>query len=174
MQHRLKISTKYTLQGSFKNRNSFRFAAYFLFQHQNILSYLEKYLNNSLNILLTNFQGDYMFNLKEKLEFLEDGIDFPFYNDIPKLSSKEWGILAIAVIVFFLLTYMPWIIPQYRFFVYFLIMIIPAIYVCKGDYSIFFKKLKLRDAKTIILCYILYIIYAFAVSATLFKFCLVA
>ena len=111
-----------------------------------------------------------MFNLKEKLEFLEDGIDFPFYNDIPKLSSKEWGILAIAVIVFFLFTYMPWILPQYRFFVYFLIMIIPLIYVCKGDYSIFFKKLKLRDAKTIILCYILYIIYAAVVGAIMTHF----
>ena len=24
-----------------------------------------------------------MFNIKEKFKFLEDGIDFPFYNDIP-------------------------------------------------------------------------------------------
>lgn len=40
-----------------------------------------------------------MFNLKEKFEFLEDGIDFPFYNGIPKLSKIDWFILLAAVIL---------------------------------------------------------------------------
>ena len=30
-----------------------------------------------------------MFKIKEKFEFLEDGLDFPFYNDVPKLSKME-------------------------------------------------------------------------------------
>lgn len=38
-----------------------------------------------------------VFNLKEKFEFLEDEIDFPFYNNIPKLSTWEWAILAVGV-----------------------------------------------------------------------------
>ena len=46
-----------------------------------------------------------MFNLKEKFQFLEDGIDFPFYNDKPKLSTGEWGVLAIAVIIFSILCF---------------------------------------------------------------------
>lgn len=44
-----------------------------------------------------------MFNIKEKFKFLEDGIDFPFYNDIPKLSTIEWAILVIAVVIFIIL-----------------------------------------------------------------------
>ena len=40
-----------------------------------------------------------MFDLKEKFEFLEDGIDFPFYNDVPKLSRIEWLMLLVAVIL---------------------------------------------------------------------------
>jgi len=39
-----------------------------------------------------------MFNLKDKFEFLEDGVDFPFYNDVPKLSAAEWLMLLLSVI----------------------------------------------------------------------------
>ena len=46
-----------------------------------------------------NQKGKKMFNLKEKLEFLEDGIDFPFYNDIPKLSIAEWMLVLISIIL---------------------------------------------------------------------------
>ena len=40
-----------------------------------------------------------MFNLKDKFEFLEDGVDFPFYNDVPKLSAAEWLMLLLSVIL---------------------------------------------------------------------------
>lgn len=38
-------------------------------------------------------------------------------------------------------------------------MIVPAIYICKGNYGLFFKKVRLRDIKTIILCFIGYLVY---------------
>ena len=38
------------------------------------------------------------FSLKEKFKFLDEGIDFPFYNDVPKLSTGEWSIVLISVI----------------------------------------------------------------------------
>ncbi|WP_461463772.1 CPBP family glutamic-type intramembrane protease [Methanobrevibacter sp.] len=101
-----------------------------------------------------------MFNLKEKFEFLEDGEDFPFYNNIPKLSNGDWLILAIGVILFLIIVNMPDSLPKYRPYLYFLVTVIPALYVCKGNYSIFFKKLKARDFKTIILCFIAYILYS--------------
>ena len=46
-------------------------------------------------------------------------------------------------------------------------MFIPAIYICKGNYGLFFKKPKLRDIKTIILCVIGYIIYGAIISIIL-------
>lgn len=108
-----------------------------------------------------------MNNFKEKFEFLEDGIDFPFYNDIPKLSAKEWSILAIVVVLFIFLSSLKGIPKIYHSTIYCLIMLIPALYICKGNYSLFFKKPKLRNIKTIILCYILYNIYTIAISIIL-------
>lgn len=32
-------------------------------------------------------------------KFEDEGIDFPFYNDIPKLSRVEWVILVLAPIL---------------------------------------------------------------------------
>ena len=37
-----------------------------------------------------------MVNLKEKFEFLEDGVDLPFYNGVPKLSKIDWLIMLAA------------------------------------------------------------------------------
>ena len=88
-----------------------------------------------------------MFNLKEKFEFLEDGIDLPFYNDKPKLSAGEWVMLAIAVVIFAALCFIKLEPKIFHALLYFLVMIIPAIYICKGNYGIFFKKIKLRDLK---------------------------
>jgi hypothetical protein len=39
-----------------------------------------------------------MVSLKEELKFLDDGIDIPFYNDIPKLSTLDWLIVLISVL----------------------------------------------------------------------------
>ena len=108
-----------------------------------------------------------MYSLKEKFEFLEDKIDFPFYNDIPKLSTKEWSLLAIVVVIFILLSLVKGIPKFYHAILYCLVMLIPALYICKGNYSLFFKKPKLRNIKTIILCYILYNIYTIIMSIIL-------
>lgn len=105
-----------------------------------------------------------MFNLKEKFEFLEDGIDFPFYNDIPKLSGVDWAILVAAVLLFICLVNIHGFFPEYKFLMYFAVVVIPALYVCKGDYGIFFKKPKLKDIKTIVSCLVLYIIYGVLVA----------
>ena len=88
-----------------------------------------------------------MFNLKEKFEFLEDGVDFPFYNDIPKLSSAEWAILAIVVFLFGAQAYTKAIPQPYSYVYFFVIMVVPALYICKGNYGLFFKKLRRRDLK---------------------------
>lgn len=108
-----------------------------------------------------------MLLLKEKLNFLEDGVDFPFYNDIPKLSAGEWLLLLIAVIIMLLMITVPGLKSNYSPIIVGLIMLIPALYICKGNYSLFFKKPKKRDILTIILCIIAYYIYTIAVIAIL-------
>lgn len=108
-----------------------------------------------------------MFNLKEKFEFLEDGIDFPFYNDKPKLSSAEWAILAVGVVIFAILANIPEMSKSLRVLIYLILLLAPALYICKGDYSLFFKKLKRGDAKTIVICLILSIVYSMLMSFVL-------
>ena len=46
-------------------------------------------------------------------------------------------------------------------------MLIPALYICKGNYSLFFKKPKKRDILTIILCVIAYYVYAIVITGIL-------
>ncbi len=111
-----------------------------------------------------------MFNLKEKFEFLEDGIDFPFYNDIPKLSTTVWAILAILVFLFAVQAYTHAIPQPYSYVYYFVIMVVPALYICKGNYGLFFKKLRLRDLKIIILCFLASLIFPMIMSAILNAF----
>ena len=105
-----------------------------------------------------------MVSLKEKFKFLEDGVDFPFYNDIPKLSAIEWIILLIPVIIMLILLSVPELRTEYNPIIIFLIMVIPALYVCKGDYSLFFKKLRKRDIPTIILCVIASLVYSIVIA----------
>lgn len=108
-----------------------------------------------------------MFNLKEKFEFLEDGIDFPFYNDKPKLAVWEWGIIAVALIIFIILCSIKGIPKTIHALLYFFVMIIPVIYICRGKLSIFFKMPKLKNIKTIILCTLGSIVYGVIMGAIL-------
>lgn len=108
-----------------------------------------------------------MVSLKEKFNFLEDGVDFPFYNNIPKLSTAEWLLLLIAVIITLLLVTLPGLKTDYSPILIGLIMLIPALYICKGNYSLFFKKPKKRDILTIILCVIAYYVYAIVITGIL-------
>lgn len=100
-------------------------------------------------------------------KFEDKGIDFPFYNGIPKLSIVDWVILALAPIL------MGWIglsggqcIPYYDSLPNgtmqissFLVTIIPFAYVCRGKLGLIFKKPRLKDFKIIIICVILYYVW---------------
>lgn len=108
-----------------------------------------------------------MVSFKEKFKFLEDGVDFPFYNDTPKLSTVEWLVLLIPVIIILILLSIPELRNEYRHIIICLIMLIPALYVCKGDYSLFFKKPRKKDIPTIIFCVIANYVYAIAIAAIL-------
>lgn len=100
-----------------------------------------------------------MFSLKDKFKFLDDGIDFPFYNDVPKLSTGEWLAVLISVILVIIAIFLFSSHPALKSVMIFLVTIIPALYICKGNYGLFFKNIRLKDIKTIILCYIGYMVY---------------
>ncbi len=108
-----------------------------------------------------------MVSFKERFSFLKDGVDFPFYNDVPKLAIHEWLLLLAAVVLMVLMiTVIP--LSEHIFPVAVcLVMLIPALYVCKGDYGLFFKKPTLRDFLTIILCLFGYYVYVVLMTGVL-------
>ncbi len=110
-----------------------------------------------------------MFNLKEKLEFLEGGVDFPFYNDVPKLSGMEWLMLLIVVILmmaYVTIKTMPF--RDHLPLVFFLLGVVPALYICKGNYGLFFKMPRLKDIALILGCVIGYYLYVLIIVVILF------
>lgn len=111
-----------------------------------------------------------MVSLKKKFEFLDDGIDIPFYNDVPKLSALDWMIvLASIILMICVITVIP--IPgDYLPIAVFLIGTVPALYICKGNYGLFFKKLRLKDFGLVILCVIGMYVYSIVISMILTAF----
>ncbi len=108
-----------------------------------------------------------MFNLKEKLEFMDDGIDFPFYNDIPKLSRGEWFLVFLSIVAAIYIIMISEIPDEYFSLSLFVVTVIPALYICKGKFSLFFRKPKWKGAKMALLCLAAYYIYSYAIIAIL-------
>ena len=108
-----------------------------------------------------------MFSLKERFEFLKDGVDFPFYNGKPERSLAEILIMPVAVILMVSLMFIPVMTAQYFPILFFLISAVAVFLLCKGDYGLFFKMPKLRDLLTIILCFLGYYIYVMAMTVIL-------
>lgn len=101
----------------------------------------------------------------KKFEFLDDGIDIPFYNDVPKLSTMEWLMLLFAVILMIAYITIKNLPFRESFFplIIFLLGVVPALYICKGNYKLFFKMPKLKDIKIIVGCVIGNYLYTFII-----------
>lgn len=110
-----------------------------------------------------------MVNLKEKMNIIKMGKDIPFYNNIPKLSKWDWTILTGSVLLLIgFLTIIP-LPSEYLSISFFLLGLLPALYICKGKYNIFFKKISLKDIKLIILLLIGMYIYNIVMGANLVR-----
>lgn len=110
-----------------------------------------------------------MVNLKEKMNIIKMGKDIPFYNNIPKLSKWDWTILTGSVLLLIgFLTIIP-LPSEYLSISFFLLGLLPALYICKGKYNIFFKKISLKDIKLIILLLIGMYIYNIVMGAILVR-----
>ena len=110
-----------------------------------------------------------MFNLKEKINIIKMGKDIPFYNNIPKLAKLDWAILTGSVLLLIgFLTIIP-LPSEYLSISFFLLGLLPALYICKGKYNIFFKKISLKDIKLIILLLIGMYIYSIVMGAVIVR-----
>ena len=110
-----------------------------------------------------------MVNLKEKINIIKMGKDIPFYNNIPKLAKLDWAILTGSVLLLIgFLTIIP-LPSEYLSISFFLLGLLPALYICKGKYNIFFKKISLKDIKLIILLLIGMYIYSIVMGAILVR-----
>ena len=90
-------------------------------------------------------------------KFEDEHIDFPFYNGKPFLSTTGWLFLLAGIILFLLaLHFGPKFLPEsVRGFAYFLVLFIPFLIASHGQLGTLFKKPKLKDVKTIIICFVL-------------------
>ncbi len=110
-----------------------------------------------------------MVNLKEKINIIKMGKDIPFYNNIPKLAKLDWAILTGSVLLLIgFLTIIP-LPSEYLSISFFLLGLLPALYICKGKYNIFFKKISLKDIKLIILLLIGMYIYSIVMGAVIVR-----
>ena len=101
-------------------------------------------------------------------KFEDENIDIPFYNGQPKLTKFEWILLIIAEILFLSPILLPIYIPNKILPFYLcLIILIPVLYVSRGNWNLFFKKIKRKDIKLIIACVILPYIYSMAMLGLL-------
>lgn len=110
--------------------------------------------------------------MSDFFKFEDKSLDFPFYNGIPQLSTKDWIILLIGgILEIFLIIGIIYLIPGSEYLpdeimpvLFLLVLLIPIAYVCKGNLGLLFKKPKLNDIKVIVICYIIYTIFSIAMA----------
>lgn len=102
-----------------------------------------------------------MIFMADFFNFEDENIDVPFYNGVAKLSKWEWLLLILAEILFVIPILLPIPMSDLVFSFYLcMVVLIPILYVCKGNLGLFFKKIRRNDFKLIIICVILQYVYS--------------
>lgn len=104
-----------------------------------------------------------------KISFMEDFFNFeekeydiPFYNNIPKLSKFEWGLLALGLILFYVVLIVPIIASdEVNSLLFCLVLLVPTLYVLKGNWSLMFRKIRRNDITPILIVVFLQAAYSF-------------
>lgn len=100
--------------------------------------------------------------------FENENMDFPFYNGIPMLSSKDWLFLLAGVLVFIATLIIPANIDDNTTsLILCLSVLLPLAYVCRGRFELLFRKPERKDIKIIIACLIAYFIYSIVMGILL-------
>ena len=96
----------------------------------------------------------------------DENRDFPFYNEIPKMSKIGWFILLISVpVALFSYQYFGFFTNEFARSIFFLlIMLIPLLYFSDRDYSLFFKKPTKDELILAVLMFVAYFIYSLVMT----------
>lgn len=98
-------------------------------------------------------------------KFERKDIDFPFYNNNPKLSIQRWIILLISVLIPLILIFLPHNgLERAEGLLYFLIPFLIFGIVSSWKYDLICKKLQRNDLKLIISLIILEFIFSIAIA----------
>lgn len=96
--------------------------------------------------------------------FEEKEYDIPFYNNIPNLSRFEWGLLVLGLLLFIVVLYIPFPIPETVVSILFcVVLLIPTLYVLKGNWNLMFRKIRRKDILPILIFFILQFAYSMIV-----------
>lgn len=100
-------------------------------------------------------------------KFEDEGVDFPFYKENPKLSLLGGFILIFSIFLAFIPYYsnIPYIGP----FLFALIMLVPLLYFLKWDFNALFRKPSLKDIGLAILVVFVYVFYS-TIMGYIFQF----
>ena len=92
--------------------------------------------------------------------------DFPFYNEIPKMSKIGWLVLLVSVpVALFSFRYVDFYTNEFAgSIVFLLIMLIPLLYFSDRDYSLFFKKPTKDELILAVLMFVAYFIYSLVMT----------
>lgn len=91
-------------------------------------------------------------------KFEDEGADFPFYNDNPKLSLLGGFILIFSIFLAFIPYYLN--IPYIGPFLFALIMLVPLLYFLNWDFNALFRKPSLKDIGLAIIMVFVYVFYS--------------
>ena len=92
--------------------------------------------------------------------------DFPFYNEIPKMSKIGWLVLLVSVpVALFSFRYVDFYTNEFVASIFFLlIMLIPLLYFSDWDYSLFFRKPTKDELILAVVMFLAFFIYSFIMS----------
>lgn len=92
--------------------------------------------------------------------------DFPFYNEIPKMSKIGWLVLLVSVpVALFSFRYVYFYSNEFAgSIVFLLIMLIPLLYFSDWDYSLFFRKPTKDELILAVVMFLAFFIYSFIMS----------
>jgi len=88
--------------------------------------------------------------------------DFPFYNEIPKMSKIGWLVLLVSVpVALFSFRYVCFYTNEFAgSIVFLLIMLIPLLYFSDWDYSLFFRKPTKDELILAVVMFLAFFIYS--------------
>jgi len=101
--------------------------------------------------------------MSEFFRFEKQDEDLPFYSGETKLSVGGAILLFICLALFAIPIVFPIPLGDFEFSMYLgLVLLLPTIYLLRGNLNMMFKKIRRSDIKIIVACMVLSLVYSFA------------